>query len=579
LDLAQIPVCRLNPMDVAPVGVATATPPLARRWSLAHLEGLGLAGITLIGFALRLPLLDRFPLHADEAIYSVWALHLWRDDPLLLHHWPDKPPLFLWLLGGVLQLLGPSQAGARWLNLAFSTITIPVVAALATRLGGRRMAHFAALALALNPFAISFASTAFTDPLLVLAGNLALLLALQRRPFWAGCWLAVAICTKQQGVLYAPLVLGLLGTQNVETQNAERWNAERRTLERRTTIPVEFRSAFCALRSALLGLALVLLPVIYWDSLRWAVAPSPWDLGVRNYGALALAALVDWPKRLGEWGALLWYLAASWPVWLLLVGGSVGLSLARRRSTIALRGQKFATQGHFWPSPRSLLQPTFLLISWSSFYLALHLFTTVQVWDRYLLPLAPPLALWIGWLVARGWSGRATLHQGLGLALVMALLLPPAGRAAQGHLPMGGDHGAYAGLPAALAWVRQQATEGGVIYHRTLGWHYQFYLAAELAAGHYELRWFPHAVYLADNAGKTPHRRKFWIEPVWSPLRDLPVQAAVRGLTLQNQAQMGQFTIYEIIQPPANPCPWCACTLPTPFPLLVPAGAGELSRP
>src|SRR5262245_4580336 len=110
--------------------------PFPRIW-VSHFV---LAGLTLLGFALRLPLLDRFPFREDEALYSFWALYVRHSDPLFLHVWPDKPPLFLWLLAGVFELLGASQASARWLNIAISTLTIPVVASLARRIGGRRSA-------------------------------------------------------------------------------------------------------------------------------------------------------------------------------------------------------------------------------------------------------------------------------------------------------------------------------------------------------------------------------------------------------------------------------------------------------
>jgi 4-amino-4-deoxy-L-arabinose transferase-like glycosyltransferase len=171
-------------------------------------ERMLLISILLAGFALRLPLLDRFPFHQDEAIYGYWARYGRHVDPLFLTVWPDKPPLYLWLLGATLDLSGATPAAARFLNIAISTLTIAVVAALARTWWNARASVLAALFLALNPFAISFAPTTFTDPLLVLAGMLALLAAARRRHFWAGVWLGVAIMTKQQGLFFIPLVAG-----------------------------------------------------------------------------------------------------------------------------------------------------------------------------------------------------------------------------------------------------------------------------------------------------------------------------------------------------------------------------------
>jgi hypothetical protein len=572
-------------MHVAALRTVVQGRPVARPRAMPRLEPLLLMAGTLLGFALRLPLLDRFPLHPDEAIYGVWALHLWRDDPLLLQHWPDKPPLFLWLLGGTLHFFGASQASARWLNLALSTLTIPIVGLIAGQLWGRRAALAASFALALNPFAISFAPTVFTDPLLVLAGSLALLAALQRRSAWAGLWLGVAIMTKQQGVLYAPLVIALLATQKIEKQNF-----------------VSLVASFVA------GLALIVLPILYWDSLRWAVAPSPWDLSVRNYGALALVPISAWPERWQAWGELFWHLTASWPLWLILVVGSITVLLRQQHtgSIVWLPNWQLATGN--WQLFFSL---------WSIAYLALHLVTTVQVWDRYLLPLVPMVALWIGWLAGR-WQNApstkifdlpanhldrrggfipsmrvgeqrryetaATAHKPSShflyavLNVIMALaLLPPAWSAARGELPVGGDHGAYAGLREALMWVRQNRPADTVLYHHTLGWQAHFYLYDDLAEGQVELRWFPHAVSLVDNAHKTPHRHKVWIEPDWSPVRDLALQARVRGLLVQTEARFGHFTVYELVLAPQPPCPWCVCAPRSPFPPLLLDGDGERS--
>ncbi len=192
----------------------------------------------------------RFPLREDEAIYGYWALHAWYVDPLFLHVWPDKPPIFLWLLSAALQLWGhgPETAGAaaRWVNILAGTLTIPVLAACARRWWGMRAALVTALLAALSPFAISFAPTAFTDPLLVLAGSLALTLAVRRRWFWSGFWLGVAIMTKQQGLLFVPLV---------------------------AACGLYARPRACRQPALAGGLAAVVLPILYWDSLRWAVAP------------------------------------------------------------------------------------------------------------------------------------------------------------------------------------------------------------------------------------------------------------------------------------------------------------------
>src|SRR5690606_19177499 len=110
----------------------------------------------------------------------------------------------------------------------------------------------------------------------------------------------------------------------------------------------------------------------------------------------------------------------------------------------------------------------------------LHLATTMQVWDRYLLPLAPFVAVGIGGLAAAGLADLRSRQHWVGAIFILALLLPPAVRAADGRLPIGSDHGAYGELRTALAWLRATMPEDVVLYHRELGWHAQFYLFDEL---------------------------------------------------------------------------------------------------
>ncbi len=499
--------------------------PLWKRWALRawvrrDWVRLSLLAVTLAGFLLRLPLLTAFPFREDEAIYSVWALHLWQVDPLALHVWPDKPPLFLWILGGAFALLGPSEASARLVNVLASSLSIPLAAAIAQRWGGRTAALLTALFFALNPFAISFAATAYTDPMLVLFGLLAVDAAGRRRTFWAGLWLGAAIMTKQQGLLFVPLVIGgwRLAVGNYRNSHF-----------------ILHTSHF----TLLLGLALITLPILYWDSLRWSVAPSPWDLSVRNYGGFALAPIHTWPTRAAEWLSLLWYFTASWPLWIGLMAGG-GWRVAIRKSQFTIHNSQF-----LWPFA----------------FLAFHIVTTTQVWDRYLLPLVPVFCISAGILVAAALPRMAVWARPLISAVLALLLVGPAITAAQGGYPIGGDHGDYAGLTEATDWVRDQAPADSVLYHHSLGWHHRFSFFDATASGEnrFDLRWYPHAVYLADNAAKIAHRPRFAIMPEWDMLRDWERAFAGRRLQLVERFRAGKVTVYEILGPPQDFCAWCAC--------------------
>ena len=504
-----------------------------------RLYTLALCLLVCLGFALSLRLLDRFPLREDEAIYSVWALHFWQQDPFFLTVWPDKPPLFLWTLALIFEWWGATPAAGRLLNIMLTLLTALVIGATARRLWGKPSALLATTLYLLNPFAMSFAPTVYTDPMLVFAGQLALWLALTGRSLGAGLWLAVAIMTKQQGLFYVPLIGLVLWRGQPTRAHRGHWFA--------------------------LGALLVLVPIFYWDSLRWAVAPSPWDLGVRNYGALQLVAPGEWLARSRGWAGLLWYFTASWSGWWLVAASLVAAAGYGLRSNWPLGRQYFALASD---------SPILWLTSWGAGFLLLHNVTTIQVWDRYLLPLVPIFCLLVTWSVCqwgRGLAAVASRWLWLGTLLGLLWLLPPAVTASAGGWPIGGDHGAYGGLAAALAWLQQQPAAHAILYEQKLGWQYEFYLYNQLASGAYERRWFPSAVSLADNAAKTPYRTRWLLQPDWDPQPLLALHLAVRQLALVPQARFDRLTIYTIENQAQAPCDWCLCqprvdwqTIPTP---------------
>jgi 4-amino-4-deoxy-L-arabinose transferase-like glycosyltransferase len=505
----------------------------------AHIQTLTLLTLTGLGFALRLQLLASFPLREDEAIYGYWARAAFTD-PYFLHIWPDKPPLFIWLLSGAFALLGPSAASARWVSIVASTLTIPLVAMGALRLWhSRTAALLAAMLITLNPYAVSFAPTAYTDSLLVLLGTGAMVLALGKRGLGAGLLLGAACMTKQQGIFYVPLIVTLL------------WSADLWRIEQPWR--VRFQAFSQLLTRLLLGVALIVLPILLWDSQRWSVAPSPWDLAQQTYAPLSWLPPQQWFSRWNDWREWLWYLGGSGIVWVMLgVAGVMAMTISLRRP------------------------PMLLLIGWGSAFFVAHLISSVQVWDRYLLPLAP----WLAWLASgplaqllrapwQSWSRRLIV---LLVCLGLIGLVRPALDAAQGQIPIGGDHGDYTGLTAAIAWVANSEENPAhsplILYHQALGWHFRFYLYDELQPqgddpSRIDLRWFPSAAYLADNAAKSPYPPKYLLVPEWATPRDLALHLALRGLELEPRLQAGRFTILEVIQPMRPLCDWCISSLAT----------------
>ena len=219
--------------------------------------------------------------------------------------------------------------------------------------------------------------------------------------------------------------------------------------------------------------------------------------------------------------------------------------------------------------PWQTLGPVLLLLAWGVAFFLIHLWTSVQIWDRYLLPLTVPLCLvggWAGAVLWRRWARqmaipppRKALLAAAVLGCFCVALAVPAVQAAEGQLAVGGDHGDYAGLDQALAYVAQAAAGNGVLYHRELGWQARFYLFDAVREGTLELRYFPSAVYLADQATKAPQRAKYLIAPDWAPVRDLASQLAARRLTAHAELRTGRFTVYALVETPAPDTAWRVC--------------------
>ncbi|MCB0123322.1 MAG: glycosyltransferase family 39 protein [Caldilineaceae bacterium] len=502
-------------------------------------------GLLLLSFALNLQLLDRFPLREDEALYSYWALHLRQEDPWLLTVWPDKPPLFLWAQALVFQFVGATQATARLLNIGITVTTAALLIATSRRLWATP-GLLAAVLYVLNPFALSFAATAYTDPLLVFWGQLALYLALSRRDLGAGMALGAAIMTKQQGLLYVPLVfaLSLLAVPPLPTV--------KQSVKQPPIVTTRTKSVLRLVS----GLLFITGPILYWDSQRWAVAPSPWDLSVRHYGGLALADATLWPERARAWAGLLWYVGGNWLGW-------AHYALLALLTLVALWPR--SRPGNHQARPR--LAPL-LLAGWSVGFLVVHLITTVQIWDRYLLPLLPIIVLLLEPAVANrariGSFGKPKFAAVVACVL-LTILLPGGLRAARGEVPLGGDHGAYSGLTEAVTWLTSERSTSDahlpfLLYQQPFGWQLQFYLYDATRNDAVEVRWFANEVTLADNAAKSPAQRRFLLQPQWQSTPALALHLATRNLQITARKHFGMLTLFEIQNRPQPPCPWCLCT-------------------
>ncbi len=534
-----------NPEQQAAIFKAVATWPT---W-------LALTGIIVAAALLRvLPWLTNYPLHRDEALYGSWArLIASGRDSLLLTPWIDKPPLSIYAGAASIAAFGPSELALRLPGMLASILTVPATYGLARCVyggaTGERTARLAAGLLALSPFAILFAPTAFTDPWLTLWLVVAAWAALARRGLAAGLALGLAVASKQQGLLAIPLIVSLLllpADGALPVLGGSGTHRGRRS---------ELRSRL----AALVGFALVFGPLTYWDSLRWHNRPSFWDHSLATYGWLGVAAPAVWPGRAAEWATQLGYLFGL-PVlsWLML-----GLAAAAVIAAVIKAARR---------QPERERRLDLIFGAYAAGYLALHVVVTFQPWDRYLLPLLPLICLlaarglaWCrdSWLVYFRNGLRAvnplratanTILQATVTLLLAGALSYGAWLGAAGRIPVGSDHGAYAGIRQVADALRSQPNEA-IFYHHSLGWYFDFYLFDTPQ----ERRWYDAGPKLADDAARTMKQEPG--RPQWLIVTDSEVDAtealspllAARGLALTAPTAVKRpdgsrsFAIYGIV--------------------------------
>ena len=517
-------------------------------WALLVLLLLG-------AFALRVHYLAHDRFHADEALYAGWALRILDDDPLLLDEPVDKPPLYLYLLAGGMRLFGTSEVAARWPNLAASMLNVALLYRLARRLYDRSIGMWAAFFLACSPYAVLFARTAFTDPLLVTWTLAALNVVANRAPTsgpplappaggriitpppmgevgWGrsapppmgevgwGLAVGLALATKQHAVLLLPLILGLAWA----IRPPRPWPVLRGIL------------------LALLGFALPYALVTWWDAQRWAIRPGFWQQSAQSYGGLRWAPVGEWGSRLVEWLGWARYLAGSPLLYMLLgLGSAALLAYGWWREHGRQAGKPVPPDSHVGQSARL----DRLWVAYGAAYLIAHTVIDFSIWDRYLLPLAPLASILLArivvtghsWLRARGHCVcRSRVPRDIGLPHVthlrygilavfcVAALLSGA-RAARNGYPVGGEHWAYQGLEEVVAYLQAYAPPDAVLYHRWLRWHYTYYLhGSEI-----ELRYWQSGEHLAREVARTPGRAQYIVLPDWCAS-----ELDVGGVTLQS---------------------------------------------
>lgn len=481
-------------------------------WERSDGQGYGslLIAILLLGLALRLAPWGQNRFLEDEALYATWGLQIATGADVMLDEEPvDKPPLHPYMLALsflLSSLPGPSGTGpgeetaARLPSLLASLAGLALLYALAQALYGERWTGLlAALLLALSPYDLLFASTAFTDPLLVAWVLAALLAAAKNQPGLAGLLSGLAAATKQQGLFFLPLVIALVALAPAQPPREETGSGAR------PLVWLKKAWSWRGLRFAL-GFALVVAGTLWWDAARLQ-RPGFLEQSLLSYGGLGPAEPVSLGERAVGWLGLV---AAFWvsPWFNSLAAGALVLWTAG--------GLAGWWQG---PSRIDLALGLFCLA-----FLLLHWLVGFQLWDRYLLGLVPLVAVLAARaLVSLGRAihspgGRRAYGSVLGVVLV-ATLAGPLVEATRSELPIGGDHGAYDGIDHLAHYMRTQVPAGSVLYHYWLGYHYRFYLYGAAL----RLHWYPDLEDLVQDATVYRREPRYIAFPSWrdsAPVKD-----------------------------------------------------------
>jgi 4-amino-4-deoxy-L-arabinose transferase-like glycosyltransferase len=413
--------------------------------------------ICLAALALRLgPLFDnRF--HPDEALFSTWAFKIARGENLLLTGVPvDKPPLLIYLSALSFYVFGQSELAARVPNLIASVLSVPLLYELARRYWpDDRLLELPALLLALSPFAILFAPTAFLDPAMVMFGLAALAAAARGRAGWAGFLLGLSCATKVQGLFFLPLIPIF-------------WQRSHSTASPYHSVTLSSGHPFWRF---LIGIGIVASAVFLWDRARGGL--PFWIQQTINYGDIRVIYAGELAPRLNGWVNFLPYFFGP------IIGalGLIGLPFLLYRD-LTQNARTRAARIDLW------------LLAYTIGFLALHWLLAFPIWDRYLLILVPITALLLArslpvflsscLLVPRGCSAiirspRLSISPSLLLSIILLVMLPFSLAAAESQYPIGGDHGANDGIEQVARYLKTLPS-GTVVYDHWLAWTLDYYV-------------------------------------------------------------------------------------------------------
>ncbi len=441
--------------------------------------------ILFLATALRLSVLSGERFHPDEALYATWArLIATGQDVWLKNSVVDKPPLFIYALALLFGTLGASEEIARLPNLIASLCTIVLTYGIARELYREQaVALWAALILSLSPLALLFAPTAFTDPMMLCWLLASVWLSLRGKHGLGGFAYGLSLATKQDALLFAPLI----ALQIVDC----RLRIGKRDL----------KCAVARLWRFLVGLSVPLALVVLWTA--WRAEPDFLRVSLAHYGGFGFAAPEQYAARVTRWLQLTTALSSAWLLALMSV--CAPLIIWRMRSPV---------DAILWT----------LALYWS----VLHVAGSFPVWDRYLLPLAPVIALLLArTLVVCLDSIRSHGFQAATAAFVFLLLVQPARAAIDNEIHVARDFQLHAGLDQVGQFFWQIDTTATVVYMHELSWELDYYtFGIDL-----DRRWVAEPEELAADARSLPWAQRFVVLADWEPFRATLLHAlAIEGL-------------------------------------------------
>lgn len=457
---------------------------------------LALVGLGAL-FSMSLIAANRFC--EDEALYGHWGLLIASGRDIFLRgEVVDKPPFFIYALALSFKLFGWSEAAARLPNIVASLMSVVLVYGLSRELYDEGVALLAAALLTFSPFHIQYAPTAFTDPFMVLFSLAAFYLVLRGYYLWGGLAVGLAVMSKPFGVLFLPLFLFLVVRSL--------WKRELRP-DITTLLKVGLRLGA--------GVLWAVIPVVIWDLLIRVEGIDWFSAGLSRYGRVTLVSWDAILPRFEEWLGYLGYITGSRALNIFIL---VGVPL------LLLWGLWRRRDG--WGADFGF---AIFIVGYMAFYTLL----SFNIWDRYLLGMAPLVAILLARalllpidLFLKGSRRQLeTVYPFLLGFLLLAALLRPTGLALRYRFPIGGDHGAYEGIDMLANYFRGEVPPKSILYHKWLGWHFSFYMF-DLPL---EFYYYPSWEFIMETAEAFPEVKKYIVFPSWVGSQEEGLRGLLRG--------------------------------------------------